>query len=103
MGGPDHRGARPTRPQVRGSVRGLDVSAREDVLDGLVDDPDYRWFAHLVSAGFYADPANGGNDGAVSWRMLGWGPAPAAGWPTEDVWVPDRGAVIRPDQVAAQL
>ena len=79
----------------------LDASAREDVLDGLVDDPEYRWFAHLVSAGFYADPANGGNDEAVSWRMLGWDPAPAAGWPTEDVWVPNRGAVIGPDQVAA--
>ena len=83
-----------------GRFAALDASAREDVLDGLVDDPEYRWFAHLVSAGFYADPANGGNDEAVSWRMVGWDPAPAAGWPTEDVWVPDRGAVIGPDQVA---
>ena len=83
-----------------GRFAALDASAREGVLDGLVDDPEYRWFAHLVSAGFYADPANGGNDEAVSWRMLGWGPAPAAGWPTEPVWVPDRGAVIGPDQVA---
>ena len=84
-----------------GRFAALDASAREDVLDGLVDDPEYRWFAHLVSAGFYADPANGGNDEAVSWRMLGWGPAPAAGWPTDDVPVPNRGAVIGPDQVAA--
>ena len=62
------------------------------VLDGLVDDPEYVWFAHLVNAGFYADPANGGNDDGASWRMLGWSPAPAGGWPAEDVWVPDRGA-----------
>ena len=84
-----------------GRFAALDASARADVLDGLVDDPEYCWFAHLVSAGFYADPANGGNDEGVSWRMLGWDPAPAAGWPTEDVWVPNRGSVIGPDQVAA--
>jgi len=85
-----------------GRFAALDVGAREAVLDSVADDPEYRWFAHLVSAGFYADPANGGNDEAVSWRMLGWGPAPAAGWPTEDVWAPDRSAVIRPDQAAAR-
>jgi choline dehydrogenase-like flavoprotein len=84
-----------------GRFAALDAAAREGVLDGLVDDPEYRWFAHLVQAGFYADPANGGNDEAASWQMVGWDPAPAGGWPTEDVWVPDRGAVIRPDQVAA--
>jgi choline dehydrogenase-like flavoprotein len=33
--------------------------------------------------------------------MLGWDPAPAGGWPGEDVWVPDRGAFIRSDQIAA--
>ncbi len=32
--------------------------------------------------------------------MLGWNPAPAGGWPLGDVWVPDRGAIIRYDQVA---
>jgi choline dehydrogenase-like flavoprotein len=85
-----------------GRFAALDAGAREDVLDGLVDDPEYRWFAHLVSAGFYADPANGGNDEGQSWRMLGWDPAPAAGWPAEDVWVPHRGAVIGSDQVAAR-
>jgi choline dehydrogenase-like flavoprotein len=79
----------------------LEAGARRAVLDGLVYDPDYLWFAHLVNAGFYADPANGGNDDGVSWRMLGWNPAPPGGWPREDVWVPDRGPFIRPDQVAA--
>jgi choline dehydrogenase-like flavoprotein len=80
----------------------LDAGARAAVLDGLIDDADYVWFAHLVNAGFYADPANGGNDGAVSWRMLGWSPMPAGGWPANDVWVPDRGPIIRRDQVAAR-
>ncbi|MCM0019663.1 MAG: GMC family oxidoreductase N-terminal domain-containing protein, partial [Tagaea sp.] len=43
------------------------------------------WFARLcdlAAEGFYADPGNGGNDGGVSWRMIGYeprlpdGPAP---------------------------
>jgi choline dehydrogenase-like flavoprotein len=85
-----------------GRFAALDAGARQGVLDGLAEDPEYRWFAHLVSAGFYADPANGGNDAAASWRMLGWDPAPAAGWPPEDAWVANRGAVIGHDQVAAR-
>ena len=79
----------------------LDADARQAVLDSLVNHPEYVWFAHLVNAGFYADPDNGGNDDGASWRMLGWSPAPAGGWPAEDVWVPDRGPFIRPDQMAA--
>ena len=59
----------------------LDPAAQQAVLDSLADDPEYLWFAHLVNAGFYADPANGGNDDAVSWRMLDWSPDPAGGWP----------------------
>jgi choline dehydrogenase-like flavoprotein len=79
----------------------LDASSRATVLDGLVDEPDYLWFADLVNAGFYANPDNGGNDDALSWRMLGWSPAPPGGWPADDVWVPDRSSIIRPDRVAA--
>ena len=33
------------------------------------------WFAdlaELTAEGFYADPANGGNEGALSWRMIGY-------------------------------
>ncbi len=85
-----------------GRFDALDAAAREAVLDGLVDDPDYAWFAQLVNAGFYADPANGGNDDGVSWRMLGWDPAPPGGWPIQEVWVPDRRAVIPYGEVAAR-
>ncbi len=88
--------------QSAGRFADLDAAGREAVLDRLVDDSEYLWFAHLVNAGFYADPANGGNDHGVSWSMLGWDPAPADGWPAEDVWVPDRRPFIRPDQVAAR-
>jgi hypothetical protein len=36
-----------------------------------------RWFAvlcELAAEGFYADPGNGANPGAVSWRMIGYRP-----------------------------
>ncbi len=85
-----------------GRFAALGAADREAVLDGLVDDPDYLWFARLVNAGFYADPGNGGNDGAASWRMLGWHPAPSGGWPPAPVQVPDRRAIIRPEQVAGR-
>ena len=82
-----------------GRFADVDPRARQGILDSLLDEPEYVWFAQLANAGFYADPANGGNDDAVSWRMLGWSPAPAGGWPTEDVWVPDRSSHIRPDEI----
>ena len=88
--------------QSAGRFTDLDPTARQAVLDSLADDPEYVWFAHLVNAGFYADPGNGGNDGAVSWRMLDWSPEPAGGWPDHDTWVPDRTPVVRPDQIAAR-
>ena len=40
-----------------GRFADLDADARSAVLDGLVDDADFVWFAQLVNAGFYADPA----------------------------------------------
>ena len=86
--------------QANGRFADLDAAGREAVLDSLVDDSEYLWFAHLVNAGFYADPGNGGNDNGVSWRMLGWDPAPAGGWPDANAWAPDRRPVIRPDQIA---
>ena len=82
-----------------GRFADLDAPGREALLDGLAGDPDYGWFAQMVNAGFYADPANGGNDDAASWRMLAWDPAPSGGWPREQVWAPDRGPIITPDQV----
>ncbi len=83
-----------------GQFAALDTAARESVLDALADDPDYSWFAQLVNSGFYADPANEGNDGGASWRMVGWDPAPADGWPAEQAWVPDRSPIVAADQVA---
>ncbi len=34
----------------------------------------FAWLVELVLEGYYADPANGGNAGAASWRMVGYDP-----------------------------
>ena len=57
----------------------LQAEGRQTVLDALLDDPDYPWFANLVNGGFYADPGNGGNDDAASWSMVRWQPWPGPG------------------------
>ncbi|MFC4244187.1 GMC oxidoreductase [Gryllotalpicola reticulitermitis] len=53
----------------------------------------WEWFAQLISGGFYADPANGGNRGRASWRMLNWRPEPRDGWPAT---VPVDDALVTP-------
>jgi choline dehydrogenase-like flavoprotein len=73
-----------------GRFADLDAPARERVLDGLLGNAEYLWFADAVNAGFYADPGNLGNDGAVSWRMVGWDPGAP---PVREVGAP---AVLRP-------
>ena len=46
------------------------------MLAGLLGEPGRtRWFATTGRAGYYADPATGGNVDGRSWRMLGWTPA----------------------------
>jgi choline dehydrogenase-like flavoprotein len=62
--------------------------------------PEWPWFADLVSGGYYAEPRNGGNTGAASWRMIGWRPEPVGGWPSA-VSVSDRRAgLISPGELA---
>jgi hypothetical protein len=34
----------------------------------------FAWLVEVVNEGYYADPGNGGNDGAVSWKMVGYEP-----------------------------
>lgn len=34
----------------------------------------FGWLVEMVNEGYYADPANGGNKDAVSWRMVGYDP-----------------------------
>jgi choline dehydrogenase-like flavoprotein len=76
----------------------LDPSAAKSVLDSLVADSDYLWFAALVNEGFYADPSNGANRGGASWRMVGWEPGPPGGWPLDSARPhPDAGIITGDD------
>ncbi len=50
------------------------------VLDHGEASARWDWFAELVAGGYYADPANGGNADAASWRMVDWSPEPPSGW-----------------------
>ena len=52
------------RPELRPRLEGLLAAAEP------AEHPDWVWFAELVNGGFYADAANGGNRGGVSWRMV---------------------------------
>jgi len=53
---------------------GLPSEDQDAHLAGLADE---RWFTalcELAAEGFYADPGNGANPGAASWRMIGYRP-----------------------------
>jgi hypothetical protein len=51
---------------------GLSPEARNAALVAVEGEPWFQRLVLLVSEGFYADPANGGNDGAGSWAMIGY-------------------------------
>jgi choline dehydrogenase-like flavoprotein len=84
------------RPDLRPRLDGLRAAADP------TGHPDWDWFAELVNAGFYADPANGGNADAVSWRMVDWAPDPGGGW-SRPVPVPEaEPLVVTPDRLASR-
>lgn len=87
-------------------LRALEDSALEndEPVDGAPDGrmpggraPDggaeVRWFASLVSAGYYADASNGGNKGQVSWAMVRWNRGPE-GWPADFLDGEDRTGLV---------
>ena len=82
-----------------------DLRPRLEQLTAVPDPtahPDWDWFAALVNAGYYADPANGGNRSGESWRMVGWAPEPAAGW-SRPVPAPEATpVVVTPDRLSAR-
>ncbi|KAB0677543.1 gluconate 2-dehydrogenase subunit 3 family protein [Aureimonas leprariae] len=50
-------------------------SAERDRLLAAVDrEPWFQALCELAAEGFYADPGNGANPDAVSWRMIGYRP-----------------------------
>ncbi|WP_243062183.1 GMC oxidoreductase [Humibacter sp. RRB41] len=75
------------RPEWAGRMREL-LDA-----DRPTEHAEWEWFAELVSGGFYADEANGGNADARSWRMVQWRPEPVGGWPAL-ASEPDRAGVL---------
>jgi hypothetical protein len=58
----------------------LDAERQDSVLMQIETDGDadarrfFAWVVELVNESYYADPANGGNIGAVSWTMVGYEP-----------------------------
>lgn len=67
----------------------VDLSSGPGALDGMEDDEELRWFAALVCVGYYADAANGGNDGERSWELVRWRRGPD-GWPADFLAGEDR-------------
>lgn len=48
------------------------LQEQDSVLHELEGEAWFERLVTLVSEGFYADPDNGGNAGAVSWTMIGY-------------------------------
>ncbi|MGV3651913.1 MAG: gluconate 2-dehydrogenase subunit 3 family protein [Devosia sp.] len=48
------------------------TTAQDALLAALGNPPWFQRLVVLVSEGFYADPDNGGNDGARSWTLIGY-------------------------------
>ena len=71
----------------------------EDVERDGADSPEWDWFAELVAAGYYADPGNGGDRDAASWRMVDWSPAPPDGWGAPPPVPTAEPVVVRPGEL----
>lgn len=50
----------------------LNVAQQDFLLRGVETEPWFRRLAELTNEGVYADPGNGGNPGAASWKMVGY-------------------------------
>jgi choline dehydrogenase-like flavoprotein len=72
------------------------------VLESGAASAEWDWFSAIVSAGYYADPANGGNADAASWDMVGWQPAPIGGWSTSVPVAEAPRTVVHPAQLASR-
>ena len=75
----------------------LTPADRDRVLAQCQDDAWFRTLAEFTAEGFYADPGNGGNAGALSWRMVGYDPRlPERATPPKRVAAaePDLGGVF---------
>lgn len=55
-----------------GDFVALTAEAQDAVLRAVEGEPWFRLLCELVAEGIYADPGNGGNPDAASWRMVGY-------------------------------
>jgi hypothetical protein len=55
-----------------GDIAATPEYERAAALARFEDEPFFARLVELAHEGFYSDPANGGNDGAASWQMLGY-------------------------------
>ncbi len=60
------------RNRFGSSFAGASEADRDALLDGAAAEPWFVALSELVAEGFYADPGNGGNEGARSWAMIGY-------------------------------
>jgi hypothetical protein len=66
--------------QARGDFAGLEISAQDALLAAFEHhaEPQIREFfrrlVEMTQEGYYADPENGGNRRAASWKMVGYDP-----------------------------
>lgn len=52
----------------------LPSDEQDHLLAKCEAEPWFRAVCELAAEGFYADPANGANPGAISWQMIGYRP-----------------------------
>lgn len=55
-----------------GTFVALTVEAQDEALRAIEGEAWFRLLCELVAEGIYADPGNGGNPDAASWRMVGY-------------------------------
>jgi len=60
--------------QAPRSFAELSAEEQDRLLLGRKDEAWFRMLCELAAEGFYADPANGANPDAISWRMIGYRP-----------------------------
>ncbi|TXH99726.1 MAG: gluconate 2-dehydrogenase subunit 3 family protein [Rhizobium sp.] len=60
--------------QTSGGFAALSPETQDGLLAERADEDWFRMLCELAAEGFYADPANGANPDAVSWRMVGYRP-----------------------------
>lgn len=55
-----------------GAFEGLPAATQDEALQLVETESWFKLLCELVAEGIYADPGNGGNPGAASWRMVGY-------------------------------